>query len=319
MKVLITGAAGSVGRHLVRRYLEKGWNVRALDASPAVSDLRAGLPEDCAGLLDTVCARVEDEEYLGEAVAGMDAVVHLAWSFSDDPRTLLATDIKGHIDLLERMVASGVRRLVYTSSAVVYGAPLRVPIDETHPLKVDLARKPFYAAMKVAAENLNLAYAAHHRLEVTNIRFWWAYGDDIGGRHLREMAVAALRGNPLEVVAGAGGSFLHLDDLSRIVELAVTTESNRAGTFNVASGFVSWEDVATAIARAAGSNAGVHAVPEDQWRGSPFMMGRWELSEALAQEKLGYAPAFTPEEVRSSVMRAVGRMTSRVAALARAG
>ena len=103
MKVLITGAAGSVGRHLVRHCLENGWSIRAYDASPAVGSLGDGLPAGRAGLLDTVCARVEDVESLGEAVAGVDAVVHLAWSFSEDPKTLLATDINGHIELLECM------------------------------------------------------------------------------------------------------------------------------------------------------------------------------------------------------------------------
>ena len=83
-------------------------------------------------------------------------VIHLAWSFSDDPAELLECDLKGHVILLDACVAAKVRRLFYTSTAVVYGKPVQLPITEESPCLVEEARKPFYAVAKQTAEKLTL-------------------------------------------------------------------------------------------------------------------------------------------------------------------
>src|SRR5574337_2076547 len=181
MHILVTGANGSVGRELVPALLARGHSVVALDKKlgvlQAVSHPRLAL----------VSGAVEDAARVAEASRGTEAIIHLAWSFSDDPQVLLEQDLRGHLLLLNAAKAQGVRHFIYTSTAVVYGKPTRVPIDEDHPLRVLEARKPAYGVAKEFAEKLTLLAARTQAPPGTILRFWWAFGEEIGGRHLREM------------------------------------------------------------------------------------------------------------------------------------
>src|SRR3989337_3827538 len=114
-KILITGGAGSCGRHLVVSLLSQGHEVRVIDKD--VSPLRSITDKR----LTLIQAGIEDRDALKPAVACVDAVLHLAWSFSEDPLAVLEQDLKGHIYLLDEMVYQKVRHLIYTSTAVVYG------------------------------------------------------------------------------------------------------------------------------------------------------------------------------------------------------
>lgn len=130
MHFLITGGAGSVGWDLTASLLGAGHRVRALDKVAAP----AGLRHDH---LEWVTGRVEDAALVRDAVEGVDAVVHLAWSFSDDPLVLLESDLKGHVLLLDACVAARVSRFLYTSTAVVYGKPPGAALSEDAPCFVE--------------------------------------------------------------------------------------------------------------------------------------------------------------------------------------
>ena len=86
------------------------------------------------------------------------------WSFTSPGRfpmirsNFLESDLKGHVVLLDACVNAKVSRLFYTSTAVVYGKPVQVPITEESPCLVEEARKPFYAVAKQTAEKLALTY-----------------------------------------------------------------------------------------------------------------------------------------------------------------
>ena len=112
MNFLIAGGAGSVGRDLSSSLLEKGHGVRILDK-------RA---EECAPLVgkkpEWIQGRLEDPGLVMEALQGVDAVIHLAWSFSDDPVELLESDLKGHVVLLDACAAAKIPRLLDRKSVV---------------------------------------------------------------------------------------------------------------------------------------------------------------------------------------------------------
>jgi UDP-glucose 4-epimerase len=143
-KVLITGGAGSCGRYVTAWLLARGHAVRVIDRN--VGPLRAM----DGGNLTLVQAGIEDRGILKSALEGVDAVLHLAWSFSEDPLEVLEHDLKGHLYLLEEMASQKVGHMVYVSTAVVYGKPGYSPIDEKHPLVVEEARKPLYGIAKAA-------------------------------------------------------------------------------------------------------------------------------------------------------------------------
>jgi len=297
-KILITGGAGATGRHLTASLLGRGYEVKVIDKD--VEPLRSLGDKG----LTLIQAGVEDRDALKSAVDGVDAVLHLAWSFSEDPLAVLEQDLRGHIYLLEETASRNVRHLIYASTAVVYGKPLYSPIDEEHPLRVEEARKPLYGIAKAAAEKLCLMYGRAKGPPATVVRFWWAYGDDIGGKHLREMLKSASAGTSLEVPGDSGGSFLHMADLAQGIERCLFNPKAYGRTFNFSTVYVTWEEVAEMVRDVTGSRSGIRCIPREKWTGAAFLSDPWELSDSAARESLGYLPVEAPA-ARASLKTAI--------------
>lgn len=173
MKVLVTGGAGFIGSHLVERLLATGHGVTVLD------DLSTGKLENLphAGDIELVTGDVADLGAVATAMNGIDAVVHLAAVASVaasvlDPLGTSRTNLTGSLTVFQAAAAAGVKRLVYASSASVYGDPETVPLSE------DAPKRPLspYAVDKLAGEH----YLAHfHRtghLDAATFRFFNVYG-----------------------------------------------------------------------------------------------------------------------------------------------
>jgi UDP-glucose 4-epimerase len=301
MNFLVTGGAGSVGRDLTAALLTKGHQVRVLDKSVgALASLSGTKPELIEG-------RLEDARLVRGALQGVDVVIHLAWSFSDDPVELLESDLKGHLVLLDASADAKVSRLFYTSSAVVYGKPIHPSINEEGPCLVEEARKPFYAIAKFAAEKLALTYGKTKGLPATVFRFWWSFGEKIGGRHLRDMITLAQAGKPLLVPDGAGGSFLDHDDLAHALQLALQKPGSIGQTFNLATIYLEWQDIAQMIIGVAGSSSPLEAVPAEEWKGAQFLADSWQLSTAHAEHLFDYRSLFSPPMARQRLEKALVR------------
>ncbi len=305
MRILVTGGHGSVGQGLVPALLGGGHSVVVLDKvpGPAAQTGRQGLM--------SVAGSVDDPAAVAEAVRGAEAIVHLAWSFDDDPRSLLEHDLRGHALLLEAARAERVRHFVYTSTAVVYGKPLHVPVGEDHPLRVLEARKPAYGMAKEFAEKLTLLAARGEDLSATILRFWWAFGEEIGGRHLREMLRTAAAGRPLVVPADCGGSFLSQEDFNRAVEM-VLAHPAAGRVFNLASAYTTWEEIAGMVVEVTGSAAGVQTVPREAWTGAAFLADRWELDDRRIRAELGFKPSRDPWGVRDGLREAIRKTWRRL-------
>jgi len=299
MRVLVTGANGSVGRELVPALLARGHRVVVLD-----KDLSALQPLTQPGL-ELVPGAVEDPRAVTETAGGAEAIIHLAWSFSEDPKVLLEQDLRGHLLLVEAAKAQGVRHFIYTSTAVVYGKPVRVPIDEDHPLRVLEARKPAYGVAKEFAEKLTLLKSRMERLPATIVRFWWAFGETIAGRHLRDMLRTAAAGEPICVPADCGGSFLSMEDFNLAMELILLNPRSLGQVFNLASAYVTWEEVARMVVEATGSSAKVEVVPPAEWTGAAFLADRWELDDRRIRERLGFKTTRDPAGLRDALRRAI--------------
>ena len=283
-KILVTGGAGWVGLDWTPYLLQKGYEVRVLDVN--VEPLRHIKDKN----LVLIESGVEDRDAVRSGMEGVDAVLHLAWTFSSDPLETVQKDLTGHIYVLEEAVSQKVEHLVYTSTAVVYGKLQYSPIDEKHPLVVEEARKPLYGIAKQFAEKTCLMYMKMKELPVTIIRFWWAYGREIGGRHLREMLKTAASGNPLEVPVGSGGSFVSMDDMSRALGLCLFNPDSFGEVFNVATVYVTWEEFAEMVREVTGKRCEIRRVPREEWKGSAFLADPWELDDSNARKVLGYTP-----------------------------
>ncbi len=301
MNFLITGGAGTVGSDLTASLLGKGHRVKVFDRKART----AGSIRD--DRLEWIEGRLEDARLVQEAIRNVDVVIHLAWSFSDDPAELLECDLKGHVILLDACVAAKVKRLFYTSTAVIYGKPVQIPITEESPCLVEEARKPFYAVAKQTAEKLALIYGKMKGLPVTVFRFWWSYGEKIGGRHLRDMIALALKGQPLMVPEKAGGSFLDHDDLTHALLLAIEKQESIGQIFNLATLYLEWKEIARMIIDVTGSSSFLDVIPAGEWKGAPFLADSWELSIAKAQRLFDYRSLFSHAIARQHLEKAIAR------------
>jgi nucleoside-diphosphate-sugar epimerase len=298
MKVLIAGGAGDVGKFLIKDFFNRGHDVVVLD--------RATKTEEMERLSITYFqGSLTDGPLVNEAVQGIDVVINLAWSFADEPQVIFGEDIEGHIHLLEAASRYRVKRFIYTSTATVYGRAVLHPITETHPCLIGDARKPLYALGKYTAEELCRYYHKERRLPVTIFRFWWAFGENIGGRHLRDLVKKSLNHQPLEMVRGAGGTFVTMIDLGRAVTSAIARSTASGQIYNLGSLFLTWEEIGSMIVDLTHSNSTIQLVPSDQWKGPAFLNEVWDLSWDRAKQELGYEPEQSTERIRSLFVEAL--------------
>lgn len=179
-KVLVTGAGGFVGSHLVERLLLSGAKVRAfvhynsrgswghLDRSPIALDHDG---------LEVVAGDIRDPFMMRSAVADCDVVFHLAALIAIPfsyiaPQSYVETNITGTLNVLEACRSCGVSKMVHTSTSETYGTARYVPIDEAHPLQ---GQSP-YAATKIAADKLAESYFCSFDLPVATIRPFNTFG-----------------------------------------------------------------------------------------------------------------------------------------------
>jgi NAD dependent epimerase/dehydratase len=179
MRVLVTGAAGFIGSHLVEELLRRGARVRAFARYNSAG--RAGwldeLPAPAADRLEVFFGDIRDARAVRQAAEGCARIFHLA-ALIGIPYSYLAPDsyvevnIQGTLNVLNAARDLGVERTVVTSTSEVYGTALYTPIDERHPLQ---AQSP-YSATKIGADQLAVSYHRAFGLPVSIVRPFNTYG-----------------------------------------------------------------------------------------------------------------------------------------------
>jgi len=176
-RVLVTGADGFMGSHLVERLLADGARVRAFCLYNS-NGARGWLDEvPPSPSLEVRLGDVRDGRFVEEACRDVEVVYHLAaliaipYSYQA-PQSFVETNVTGTLNVLEAARRAGCRRVVHASTSEVYGTAETLPIRETHPLK---AQSP-YSASKIAADKLCEAYAASYGVPVVVVRPFNTYG-----------------------------------------------------------------------------------------------------------------------------------------------
>jgi CDP-glucose 4,6-dehydratase len=276
---LVTGAHGFVGSHLALALLQRGDAVRVLDRpAPRLADVggerRSGL--DLLGIRDEVElveADLRDAEAVADAVAGTDAVFHLAAQTivgvaREAPLETFEVNVRGAWNVFEACRRHEVGRVVFASSDKAYGSSPELPYREDFPLR---AAYP-YDASKAAADTIARSYANAYGLPLAVTRFANVYGGgDLNfSRLIPECVVAVLDDRP-PVIRSDGSperDFLHVDDaVSAYLAIAGALEDGAKGEAFNAGGERphSVREVVESIARAAGS--GIE--PDFQGSGNP--------------------------------------------------
>jgi len=297
-RVLVTGADGFIGSHLVERLVREGCKVRAfvfynsfnswgwLDhVEPAVREA-----------LDVVAGDVRDPHGVAAAMADCEVVFHLAALIAipfsyHSPDTYVDTNVKGTLNVLQAARRLGTAKVIHTSTSEVYGTAQVVPITEEHPLN---AQSP-YAATKIAADQLALSFHRSFGTPVAVLRPFNTYGP-------RQSARAVLPTIITQIAAGAKriklGALHPTRDFSFVEDtvagfLAMAKAAGAPGeTINLGSDFeISIGDAAGLVAELMGTKIEIES-DAARLRPEDSEVERLWADNARARRLLGWQPAY---------------------------
>lgn len=254
-KVLVTGADGFIGSHLVEALLQRGSTVRAMAYYNSFNS--AGwldtLPVETKSKIEIVAGDVRDFHFVNKTMEGVDVVFHLAaligipFSYVA-PDLYVETNVKGTLNVLQAGKAQGVSRIVVTSTSEVYGTPESVPIAETHLLN---AQSP-YAASKVGADQLALSFHRSFNLPVTLVRPFNTYGPRQSTRAVIPTIIVQLAAGNKVIQLGAVHTtrdFSYVSDTADGMIAVAESKRTIGEVVNLGSGFeISVADTAQRIA-----------------------------------------------------------------------
>jgi len=257
--VLVTGGAGFIGSHLVDALLAKGYAVRVLDdlSFGKRSNLPLANPK-----VELLVGDVADAALVSRAAAGCQAVVHLAAVASvqasvDDPVSTHQSNFIGSLNVCEAMREHGIRRVVFASSAAVYGNN-----GEGDAIDEDTAKAPLtpYASDKLASEYYFDFYRREHALEPVIFRFFNIYGprQDPSSPYSGVISIFTERaqlGLPISLFGDGEQTrdFFYVEDLVHVLVQAVEKPQVEAGAINVGlNGVISLNQLLAALGSVVG-------------------------------------------------------------------
>lgn len=231
MRVLVTGANGFLGTHVVSALLTRGHQVRALIRPAASSRALEG-----RGVSDIVRADLRSSPELELAFAGVDVLVHLAAAVTGGEDEMFASTVVGTERLLNAMAGTTCRRIVLASSFSVYDwSEIRDTLDERSPLEraPDLYERDGYSIAKSWQERLTRRFASGHGWDLTVLRpgFIW-------GRDHAYLAALGQQLGPVHIVIGPATRIpmTHVENCADLFALAASDPRASGQTFNVVDG-----------------------------------------------------------------------------------
>lgn len=242
-KVLVTGADGFIGSHLVEYLVRQGYDIRAFVLYNSFNSWGwlDTLPVDIRNSLDVFCGDIRDPNGVRTAVKGCEAVLHLAaliaipYSYHS-PDSYVDTNITGTLNILQAARDASLTRVVHTSTSEVYGTAQFVPITEEHPLQ---AQSP-YAATKIGADQLALSFFRSFGTPVSVLRPFNTYGPRQSARAFIPTVITQLAAGLPQLKLGnlsPTRDFNFVTDTARAFEAVLNCDAAIGHTLNAGSGF----------------------------------------------------------------------------------
>lgn len=294
-KVLVTGAGGFIGSHLVERLVDAGAAVRAFVRYNSRADaglLRMAAPETVSQL-KLIGGDLRDGDAIHKAVKGCDIVFHLGALISIPysylhPVEVAESNFIGTLNILTACRDLGVQRLIHTSTSEVYGTALRPMIDETHPLQ---GQSP-YSASKIGADKMAESFYCAYELPVVTVRPFNTYGPRQSARAVIPTIITqAVAGKTIQLGStDTVRDFTFVDDTVNGFLRAAEAADVNGCTFNLGTGeAVSIGELSELIIQKTGSQAGVK-VDAARLRPQKSEVRRLLSDNSLARERLGWQP-----------------------------
>ena len=202
-KVLVTGADGFIGSHLVEALVKKGAHVKALSYYNSFNYW--GWLEDlsCLDKIEVLSGDVRDPHYCKTITKDVDIVFHLAaliaipYSYVA-PDSYVDTNVKGTLNICQAALENNVKRIIHTSTSEVYGTARYVPIDEKHPMQ---AQSP-YSASKIGADAMAKSFFNSFNLPLTIARPFNTYGPRQSARAIIPTIISQIASGMKEIKLG---------------------------------------------------------------------------------------------------------------------
>lgn len=306
-RVLVTGAGGFIGSHLVEALVETGASVtafiryRSTDAQGPLSLLDKEILDG----FTSISGDLRDADAVARASAGQQVVFHLGaliaipYSYLN-PVEVTQTNVIGTLNALMAARAAGVTRFVQASTSEVYGSARRVPIDETHPLH---PQSP-YAASKVAADALVASFHRSFDLPTVTVRPFNCFGPRQSGRAvIPAIAGQALRSKEIRLGAlTPTRDFTYVTDTVAGLMALAASDAAVGQTVNVCSGKeIAIGELAERVIALTGNRASI--VPSaERLRPDASEVTRLRGDATLAHRLTGWTPRVTLDEGLSNVI-----------------
>jgi dTDP-glucose 4,6-dehydratase len=295
VKILVTGADGFIGSHVVETLVKSGHDVRAFVLYNSFNSW-GWLDESDKAIRDSIdifAGDIRDPHGVDKAVEKQEVILNLAaliaipYSYHS-PDTYIDTNIKGTLNILQAARRHGVKRVVQTSTSEVYGTAQYIPIDEAHPLH---PQSP-YAATKVGADQLALSFHASFDVPVGILRPFNTYGPRQSARAVIPTIISQLA-NKSKVKLGSLSptrDFSFVQDTANGFLAAAQSDAIVGQTINLGSGFeISIKETAETIARL--MNTKLELVDDEQRvRPENSEVERLHASIEKAKTLLGWQP-----------------------------
>lgn len=299
--VLVTGAGGFIGSHLVEQLHAQGAKVRAFVRYNSRGDagLLRQLPPETLSQLEIIGGDIRDSSAIFNAVSGMNVVFHLGALISIPysyvhPREVTESNIIGTLNVLEAARQHKTPRVIHTSTSEVYGTARYAPINEAHPLQ---GQSP-YSASKIGADKLAESFHLSFNLPVVTVRPFNTFGPRQSARAVIPTIITqALAGKIIKLGnLDTTRDFTYVEDTVEGFLKAAQADGALGGTFNLGTGAeIRVGDLADRIISATGTQARVQ-VEALRLRPDKSEVLRLISDNSLAKQSLGWTPRFSLDE-----------------------
>lgn len=292
-RILVIGGAGFIGGFVVSELLKE--DIREVIIYDNFA--RGKMENITESLSDPRCSiyssggDIRDTDILNNAMKGIDYVFHLAamWLLhcKDFPRTAFDVNIKGTFNVLEACVNNNIKKLIYSSSASVYGDAVEVPMSENHPFN----NKNFYGATKIAGEAMCTAYNDRYGLQVIGLRYMNVYGPG-QDQHAAYTGVIPIMLNKIDMnetpsINGDGSQaydFIYVEDVAR-ANISALLSDVKIGFYNVGTEIqTSIKQLCDLILELKGSNLKVAYKPYNADDARQFVQNRIGSAKKASEE-----------------------------------
>lgn len=253
--VLVTGADGFIGSHLVETLVKHGFNVKAFVMYNSFNSYGwiDTLDKSIVNQLEIIPGDIRDPFGVNKAIKGCEAIFHLAaliaipYSYHS-PATYIDTNVKGTLNVLQGAIDHNVQKVIHTSTSEVYGTAKFVPITEEHPLQ---GQSP-YSASKIGADQLAYSYYASFDLPVIIARPFNTYGPRQSARAVIPTIITQIASGKKEIKLGSKSptrDFSYVQDTADAFLATLQADSAYGEVINFGSNFeISIEDTVNLIA-----------------------------------------------------------------------